>query len=191
MICISKIYIDDSMPQRETAISESVIASDCVRTRDMKPATAPSALKVQAALGERFEVLEFDASTRTADDAASAIGCTVAQIAKSLVFRAQTGRPVLVVASGAHRVDEKRIAALVGEPIGRANADFVREATGYSIGGVPPVGHKTAPLVLIDEALMAFGEIWAAAGTPNAVFRLTPVDLVELTAGRVAAVGRK
>lgn len=157
----------------------------------MKPATAPSALKVQAALGERFEVLEFDASTRTADDAASAIGCTVAQIAKSLVFRAQTGRPVLVVASGAHRVDEKRIAALVGEPIGRANADFVREATGYSIGGVPPVGHRTPPLTLIDEALMAFGEIWAAAGTPNAVFRLTPVDLVELTAGRVASVGRE
>jgi prolyl-tRNA editing enzyme YbaK/EbsC (Cys-tRNA(Pro) deacylase) len=157
----------------------------------MKPASAPSALKVQATLGERFEVLEFDASTRTAEDAAAAIGCTVAQIAKSLVFRAQSGRPVLVVASGAHRVDEKRIAALVGEPIGRADADFVREATGYSIGGVPPVGHKTAPLVLIDDALAAFGEIWAAAGTPNAVFRLTPADLVELTAGRVASVGRK
>ena len=157
----------------------------------MKPASSPSALKVQAALGERFEVLEFDASTRTAEDAASAIGCTVAQIAKSLVFRAQSGQPVLVVASGAHRVDEKRIAALVGAPIGRADADFVREATGFSIGGVPPVGHKTDSLVLVDEALMAFGEIWAAAGTPNAVFRLTPADLVELTAGRVASVGRK
>jgi prolyl-tRNA editing enzyme YbaK/EbsC (Cys-tRNA(Pro) deacylase) len=157
----------------------------------MKPATAPSALKVQAVLGKRFEVLEFDASTRTAEDAAAAIGCSVAQIAKSLVFRAQGGGPVLVVASGAHRVDEKRIAALVGEPISRADADFVRETTGYSIGGVPPVGHSTPPVALIDEALMAFGEIWAAAGTPNAVFRLTPTDLIELTGGRVAAVGRK
>lgn len=157
----------------------------------MKPATAPSALKVQATLGERFEVLEFDASTRTAEDAAAAIGCTVAQIAKSLVFRAESGRPVLVVASGAHRVDEKQIAARVGEPIARADADFVREATGFAIGGVPPIGHATAPIVLVDEALMAFGEIWAAAGTPNAVFRLTPGDLVTLTAGDVAAVARR
>ena len=157
----------------------------------MKPATAPSALKVQAALGERFEVLEFDASTRTAADAAAAVGCTVAQIAKSLVFRAQGGRPVLVVASGIHRVEEKRIAALVGEPITRADANFVREATGFAIGGVPPVGHTTAPVVLIDEGLMGFREIWAAAGTPNAVFRLTPADLVELTRGRVAAVALK
>ena len=157
----------------------------------MKPATAPSALRVQAALGERFAVLEFDASTRTSEDAAAAIGCTVAQIAKSLVFRAESGCPVLVVASGAHRVDEKRIAALVGERIGRADADFVREATGFAIGGVPPVGHKTAPVVLLDEALMALPEIWAAAGTPNAVFRLTPADLMELTGGRLAAVARQ
>ncbi len=157
----------------------------------MKPAAAPSALKVQAALGERFAVLEFDASTRTAEDAAAAIGCTVAQIAKSLVFRSGSGRAVLVVASGVNRVDEKRVAALVGEPIGRADADFVREATGFAIGGVPPVGHSTAPVALIDEALMAFGEIWAAAGTPNAVFRLTPADLVALTGGAVGAIARQ
>ena len=157
----------------------------------MKPATAPSALKVQAALGARFAVLEFDASTRTAEEAAAAIGCTVAEIAKSLVFRAESGRPVLVVASGAHRVDEKRIAAEIGEPIRRADADFVREATGYAIGGVPPVGHKTPPVTLIDEALMGFDAIWAAAGTPNSVFRLTPSDLVALTGGAVAAVARR
>jgi prolyl-tRNA editing enzyme YbaK/EbsC (Cys-tRNA(Pro) deacylase) len=157
----------------------------------MKPAAAPSALKVQAALGERFAVLEFDASTRTAEDAAAAIGCTVAQIAKSLVFRSGSGRAVLVVASGVNRVDEKRVAALVGEPIGRADADFVREATGFAIGGVPPVGHRTAPVALIDEALMAFGEVWAAAGTPNAVFRLTPADLVALTGGTVGAIARQ
>ncbi len=157
----------------------------------MKPAAAPSALKVQAVLGERFQVLEFDVSTRTAEDAAAAIGCTVAQIAKSLVFRAASGRSVLVVASGARRIDEKTIAALVGEPVARADADFVREATGFAIGGVPPVGHRTAPITLIDQSLVALREIWAAAGTPNAVFRLTPADLVELTGGRVASVAQK
>ncbi len=157
----------------------------------MKPAAAPSALTVQAVLGERFQVLEFDVSTRTAEDAAAAIGCTVAQIAKSLVFRAASGRSVLVVASGARRIDEKTIAALVGEPVARADADFVREATGFAIGGVPPVGHRTAPITLIDQSLVALREIWAAAGTPNAVFRLTPADLVELTGGRVASVAQK
>ena len=156
----------------------------------MKPATSLSALKVQAALGPRFAVLEFNASTRTAEDAAAAIGCTADEIAKSLVFRAASGRPVLVVASGGHRIDERKIAALVGEPIARADADFVREATGFAIGGVPPIGHRTAPIALIDESLMAFAEIWAAAGTPNAVFRLSPVDLVALTGGTVAAVRR-
>ena len=159
----------------------------------MKPAEAPSALKVQAALGDRFAVLEFDASTRTAADAAAAIGCEVAEIAKSLIFRGQTsGRAVMIIASGVDRVDEKKAAAAVGEPIARADADFVREATGFAIGGVPPIGHKTEPIVLIEEQLMRFAaEIWAAAGTPNAVFRLTPSDLVELTGGRVAAVARK
>ena len=157
----------------------------------MKPAASPSALKVQAALGERFAVLEFEATTRTAADAAAAIGCTVAQIAKSLVFRAAgSNRPVLVVASGVNRVDEKKVAETVGEGIARADADFVREATGFAIGGVPPVGHKTPPTVLIDESLMTFAEIWAAAGTPNAVFRLTPPDLIALTGGRVAAIAR-
>ena len=158
----------------------------------MKPAEAPSALKVQAALGDRFEVLEFDASTRTAADAAAAIGCEVAEIAKSLIFQGRTsGRAVMIIASGVDRVDEKKAAAAVGEPIARADADFVREATGFAIGGVPPIGHKTEPIVLIEEQLTRFAEIWAAAGTPNAVFRLTPSDLVELTGGGVAAVARK
>jgi len=156
----------------------------------MKPATAPSALKVQAALGPRFAVLEFDASTRTAAEAAAAIGCTAAQIAKSLVFRAASGRVVLVIASGAHRVDETRIAAKLGERVERADADFVRAKTGFAVGGVPPVGHQTTPIVLIDQSLMQFEEIWAAAGTPNAVFRLTPADLVALTGGAVAGLAR-
>ncbi len=158
----------------------------------MKPAESPSALKVQAALGERFEVLEFDLSTRTAADAAAAVGCEVAQIAKSLIFRGGTsGRAVLIIVSGVDRVDEKKAAAAVGEPIARADADFVREATGFAIGGVPPVGHKVKPIVLIEELLLQFAEIWAAAGTPNAVFRLTPSDLVELTRGRAVAVARR
>jgi prolyl-tRNA editing enzyme YbaK/EbsC (Cys-tRNA(Pro) deacylase) len=158
----------------------------------MKPAESPSALKVQSALGERFQVLEFDASTRTAADAAAAIGCEVAQIAKSLIFRgANSDRAVLIIASGVDRVDEKKAAVAIGEPIARADADFVREATGFAIGGVPPVGHKTKPIVLIEESLTQFDEIWAAAGTPNAVFRLTPSDLVELTGGRTVAVARK
>jgi len=153
----------------------------------MKPASAPSALKVQAALGDRFTVLEFDAGTRTAADAAAAVGCKVAEIAKSLVFRGkESGRPVLVVASGVNRVDEKKVAALIGEKIARADADFVREKTGFAIGGVPPVGHASALLTLIDEDLLQFETIWAAAGTPNAVFKLTPAALVELTGGRVA-----
>src|SRR5258705_13900151 len=104
----------------------------------MKPAAAPSALKVQAALGPEFQVLEFEAGTRTSQDAAVAIGCTVAEIAKSLIFKSAEGNPVLVIASGTNRVDEKKVQALLGSKIGRADADFVREATGYAIGGVPP-----------------------------------------------------
>ena len=154
----------------------------------MQNATPPSALRVQAVLGEGFRVLEFTASTRTAAEAAEAIGCTVAQIAKSILFRAASGRPVLVVACGTNRVDEKKVAALLGEKIGRADAEFVREATGFAIGGVPPVGHATAPAVLLDRDLEAFETIWAAAGTPNAVFRLTPVDLARLTGAAFADV---
>ncbi len=158
----------------------------------MKPAESPSALKVQAALGDRFKVMEFDASTRTAADAAAAIGCEVAEIAKSLIFRAaNSGRAILIIASGVDRVDEKKAAAVIGEPIARADPDFVREQTGFAIGGVPPVGHRTQPIVVIEESLMRFAEIWAAAGTPNAVFRLTPSELVELTGGRTAAVARR
>ena len=158
----------------------------------MKPASAPSALKVQAVLGDAYEVLEFDAGTRTAADAATAIGCTVAEIAKSLLFRGkQSNRPVLVIASGDNRVDEKKVSALLGEKISRADADFVREMTGFAIGGVPPVGHATAPITLIDEDLMKFATIWAAAGTPNAVFQLKPAALAELTGGQLADVATR
>ena len=157
----------------------------------MKPATAPSALKIQAFLGPEFQVLEFDAGTRTAADAAAAVGCEVAQIAKSLIFKtARTLRPVLVIASGINRVDEKKVAAAIGEKIERADADFVREKTGFAIGGVPPVGHSEAPITLVDQDLLRFETIWAAAGTPNAVFATTPMRLTELAGGRVLDVAK-
>ncbi len=157
----------------------------------MKPATAPSALKVQAVLGPGFEVVEFEASTRTSEDAANAIGCGVAEIAKSLVFRSASGKPVLVIASGTNRVDEKKVRALLGEKIERADADFVREMTGFAIGGVPPVGHASPPVVVIDRDLEQFAEVWAAAGTPNSVFKVTPAELVRLTGGQVADVAKR
>ena len=155
----------------------------------MKPATAPSALRVQAALGDAFEVLEFEESTRTAADAAAAIGCTVDQIAKSMIFRAaESDRPVLVITSGSVRVDANKVARLLGESVKRASPEFVRDNTGYAIGGVPPVAHRVEPIVLIDETLFNLDCIWAAAGTPNAVFRLLPNDLSSLTAGVVADI---
>lgn len=155
----------------------------------MRKATAASAQRVQALLGPRYEVLEFDASTKTAADAAMAVGCAVAQIAKSLVFRtADTGEPVLVVASGVNRVDDKAVARLLGRKIKRADADFVREKTGFAIGGIPPVGHITPAITLLDEDLRLHAEIWAAGGTPNTVFRLAPDDLLQLTTGRFARI---
>ena len=156
------------------------------------PPLKESTTRVQAALAARgfaFEVGEFPAGTRTSAEAAAAIGCAVGQIAKSLVFRARaSGRPILVIASGANRVGEKAVAALIGEKIGRTDADFVRAATGFAVGGVPPPGHDTPPATVIDRDLLALDEIWAAAGTPNAVFRLTPRDLVAPTGGRVAEI---
>ena len=151
-----------------------------------------SAQKVQAALqalGLTLEVVELPASTRTAQEAAQAVGCTVGQIVKSLVFRAlQSDRPVLVETSGLNRVDETRLAALLGEPVGKADADFVRQRTGFVIGGVPPLGHAEALPTFIDQDLLQYQEIWAAAGTPNAVFRLTPAELLQMTRGQVVAV---
>jgi Cys-tRNA(Pro) deacylase len=157
----------------------------------MKPASAASALRVQEMLGPSYQVVEFEESTATSAEAAAAIGCTLAQIAKSLVFRAASGKSVLVVASGVNRVDEKKVATAIGEKIGRADADFVREMTGYAIGGVAPLGHRTVPLVLLDADLQAFSEIWAAAGTPNAVFKLTPAQLQALTGGEYASLARR
>jgi prolyl-tRNA editing enzyme YbaK/EbsC (Cys-tRNA(Pro) deacylase) len=151
-----------------------------------------SAKKVQEALqglGMSLEVIELPGSTRTAIDAASAVGCQVSQIVKSLVFKTKRSqRPILVLASGQNRVDERRLEKLIEEPLGKADADFVRQHTGFVIGGVPPVAHLEKLETYIDEDLMMHQELWAAAGTPHAVFRLTPRDLVKMTSGSVVRI---
>jgi prolyl-tRNA editing enzyme YbaK/EbsC (Cys-tRNA(Pro) deacylase) len=140
-----------------------------------------------AEAGVRTEVREFAASTRTAEDAANALGTTVGQIVKSLVFLAGD-RPILVLVSGVNRADTAKLQALVDAEITRANADDVRRITGYAIGGVPPFGHLTFLTTYLDRDLLQYEEVWAAAGTPNAVFALTPHDLLRITAAQVADV---
>jgi prolyl-tRNA editing enzyme YbaK/EbsC (Cys-tRNA(Pro) deacylase) len=158
----------------------------------MPEALTAAAQRVQdalKALGVPCRVVELPASTRSAAEAAQAIGCRVEQIAKSLVFKGQsTDRPVLAIVSGANRVDEERLGELLGEPTAKADAEYVRQRTGYAIGGVPPVGHAESLACVIDEDLLRYDEIWAAAGTPRAVFRLTPADLQRITAGRVVSL---
>jgi prolyl-tRNA editing enzyme YbaK/EbsC (Cys-tRNA(Pro) deacylase) len=154
-----------------------------------------SARRVQRALtdaGLESRVIVLPASARTAADAAAAIGCRVEQIAKSLVFRiANSDRALLVIASGGNRVDERRAAAHVNGELGKADAAFVRAATGFAIGGVPPLGHERAIETLVDEDLMRFDVIWAAAGTPHAVFSIRPNDLLRATGGRVVVVAAR
>ncbi|WP_157263411.1 YbaK/EbsC family protein [Azohydromonas aeria] len=142
-----------------------------------------------AAQGHPHAPRYLDTAARTAQEAADALGVSVGQIAKSVIFklRADAPRAVLVVTSGDRRVDEKKVAALVG-PVGRADADFVKAQTGFSIGGVSPVAHANPPLTLIDRDLFRFDEIWAAAGHPNGVFRLSPRELEALTGAPVADV---
>src|SRR5262245_1633177 len=147
----------------------------------MKPASHPTALRIQQLLKEArvsSNVVEFERPTRTSAEAAAAIGCTVAEIAKSLVFRTRaSGQAVIVVTSGDNRVCEEKVAKLVGESLGRADADFVRESTGFAIGGVAPLGHVHPVKMFLDADLQRFVTIWAAAGTPFSVFPLTPGEL--------------
>ncbi|SHH45952.1 YbaK/EbsC family protein [Clostridium intestinale] len=151
-----------------------------------------SAEKVQSVLNEfgfELNVIELSDSTRTAQEAANTIGCTVSQIAKSLIFQGKTTKnPILIIASGTNRINEKAIKEYIGEKLGKADADFVLEHTGFAIGGIPPIGHKTPIATFIDEDLMQYEEIWAAAGTPNAVFKLTPKILAEITKGNIICV---
>ena len=158
----------------------------------MSSKISSSARKVQEALieyGITSQVVEMPQSTRTADDAARAAGCQVGQIVKSLIFKGKnTQQPILVATSGANRVNEKKIANIISEPLAKADAEFVREKTGFAIGGVAPVGHVQQIRLFIDEDLLQYDEIWAAAGTPRAVFKLTPQELQKITNGQVIAV---
>jgi len=151
----------------------------------LKPARHPTALRTAELLrdaGVDARVVEFDQPTRTSAEAAVAIGCSVAEIAKSIVFRGgDSGRAIVVVASGDNRVSEAKVAASVGEPLLRADAEFVRTATGYAIGGVAPIGHAQPVKLLLDVDLRRFAIVWAAAGTPFSVFPVTPDQLRSLT----------
>jgi len=151
-----------------------------------------SARKVQEALqagGFASEVVELADSTRTAKEAAQAVGCQIAQIVKSLIFKGkESGKPILVLASGSNRVNEKRLGELAGEKIEKADAQFVRQHTGYAVGGVPPLGHVEQIRTFIDQDLLGYEEIWAAAGTPFAVFRLSPADLEKMTGGEIVSI---
>ncbi|PQJ62771.1 YbaK/EbsC family protein [Photobacterium angustum] len=147
-----------------------------------------SSLKVQEFLsrnGQDFVVQEMPSSTRTASDAAESIGCTVSQIAKSVIFKhGETGEPVLVVASGSNMVCADKVKEATGIVLTKADASFVREKVGYAIGGVPPVAHNSSVHTILDKDLNQYSEIWAAAGTPNSVFKLNPQKLGELTQGQ-------
>ena len=153
---------------------------------------SPSMKRVQEALdrsGLSLEVVELPQSSRTAQEAADAVGCQLGQIVKSLVFRGiDTMTPYLVLVSGPNRADLELVGKLVGEPVRMAEADYVREQTGFSIGGVAPVGLQAPMRTIIDQDLLQYEGIWAAAGTPRSVFRLTPDDLLQLTAGQVANI---
>jgi prolyl-tRNA editing enzyme YbaK/EbsC (Cys-tRNA(Pro) deacylase) len=146
--------------------------------------TAQRIADALAAMGVRTRVIEFAESTRTAEEAAAAIGTEVAQIVKSLVFMAGDA-PVLALVSGTNRLDTARLREWTGDPPRRANADEVRAATGFAIGGVPPIGHPQPLRTFIDRDLMQYDEIYAAAGTPHAVFAITPDELVRISGGHV------
>ena len=158
----------------------------------MSSSAKKSVRKVEAALkanGLVCRVLEMKETTRSAQDAAQALGCRVDQIVKSLIFKGKkTQTPILVLASGANRVNVKNLREYISEKVNMAGADFVYEQTGFAIGGVPPIGHLKRLETFIDEDLMKSEEIWAAAGTPNAMFKLTPADLKKITSGQVISV---
>jgi prolyl-tRNA editing enzyme YbaK/EbsC (Cys-tRNA(Pro) deacylase) len=158
------------------------------RNKYMGSILSESAKRVQdflLARGFSFKVKELPGSARTAQEAADSIGCSVSQIAKSLVFREkETDRPILVIASGSNRVDPMKIEKSTGLKLGRADGKYVKERVGYAIGGIPPVGHNEPLETILDPDLRKYGEIWAAAGTPFAVFPLKPADLEPLTKGR-------
>lgn len=153
---------------------------------------SPSSQKIQNllnSLGYSYTVVEHAESTRTAQEAADRAGCELGQIVKSLIFKGRdSGKPILVLTSGPNRANENRISEYAGEPIGKADADFVRAVTGFAIGGVPPLGHIEQMETYIDEDFLQYPTIWAAAGTPNAIFELKTEDLQKMTSGKVVSI---
>jgi len=158
----------------------------------MSQPLSPSAQKVQEALrsqGYPFTIIEFSESTRTGQEAAERVGCTLGQIVKSLIFKGMNDqKPILVLTSGSNRVDEELISGYAGQPTGRADPELVRAVTGFAIGGVPPIGHLQPVETYLDEDLLQYATIWAAGGSPKAVFELTPLALQKMTGGRVCRV---
>ncbi|MBP2634822.1 MAG: proS 2 [Firmicutes bacterium] len=151
-----------------------------------------SAAKIQDELnkyGLELKVVTMNSSTRTCVEAANTIGCEVGQIVKSMIFRGKnTGMPILIVASGNNRINEKKMKEYLGEAVSRPDADFVQTVTGFAIGGIPPIGHISKLTCFIDEDLFEYQEVWAAAGTPFDVFRLTPDQLAAITQGKIISV---
>jgi len=153
------------------------------------PDSARRVAAAAAALGLKIEVREMPQSTRTAADAAAACGCAVAQIVKSLIFRgAESNAPILLLVSGQNRVDERLVGKTIGEALARADATFVRAATGFAIGGIPPFGHASPIATYIDEHLLGFDVVWAAAGTPSTVFAVDPRALAAGTGAKTILV---
>jgi prolyl-tRNA editing enzyme YbaK/EbsC (Cys-tRNA(Pro) deacylase) len=153
------------------------------------PASARKVQDEARRLGLVVTVREMAASTRTAEDAANACGCEVGQIVKSLVFRgAESGDPYLMLVSGANRLNEKGVAAILGATLKRPDAEYVRDVTGFAIGGVPPFAHASPMRVFLDEDLMRFETVWAAAGTPRTVFAVSPAALADATAAEIIKV---
>ena len=152
----------------------------------------PTARKIQATLdqlGYKCKVIEFQETTRTSADAAARVECTLGQIVKSLIFRGRiSGKPFLILTSGANRVDTRKITSLIGEKIERADPEFVRSCTGFAIGGIPPIGHLSSIDTIMDEDLLTYDFLWAAAGTPNAVFKLSPQELLTMSSAKIASV---
>jgi len=141
--------------------------------------------------GLNCEVHEFESGTRTAIDAANSIGCAVGQISKSLIFRSSSNNPILILASGPNRVDEKLMSLHINESIEKADADFTRKITGFAIGGIPPIGHLTQiKSIFIDKDLLQYDDVWAAAGTPNTVFNIKIKDLIKMTEGEIVTITR-
>lgn len=155
---------------------------------------SPSAQKVQdwlQAHGVKTQVREYAQPARTAQQAADLLGCDVGQIVKSLIFRTADNQPVLILTSGANRVDTRRAAAHLGKPLSRAKAEFVRQATGYAIGGVPPVAHNTPAIVLMDADLLRYDVVWAAGGTPHSLFPISPRQLADLTTAQIVDIAEQ